>query len=144
MINKKQFGNNANRKRSNGVEDKRFSKAKFRKENGSMSLSEKNEENVKPEIEAKKVNTADYYRKKYEDNSKRNVKRAHGIVEHITCMILTEPSLNANGYKVIPKGQCVVVTFFEDCPYRMVEARDGRIGIIPADTGAKPMNFKNV
>lgn len=40
------------------------------KENGSMSLSEKNEENVKPEIEAKKVNTADYYRKKYEDNSK--------------------------------------------------------------------------
>ena len=41
MINKKQFGDNAKRKKANGVEDKRFSKAKFRKENGSMSLSEK-------------------------------------------------------------------------------------------------------
>lgn len=143
MINKKQFGNNANRKRINGVENKRYSKAKFKQENGNMSLSEKKEENVKPEVEAKKFNTADYYYQKYENEATRNHKWAGGKVEQVTCMILTEPSINANGYKVLPKGQCVTVTKFVDNPYRKVKATDGRIGIIPAERGAKPMLFKN-
>lgn len=140
MINKKQFGNNAKRKKVNGVEDKRFSKAKFKKENGSMSLSEKTEEN-KPEV---KTNNADYYRQKYENLATRNHKWAGGNVEGVTCMILTEPSLKTDDYNVLLKGQCVIVTTFSNSPYRMVKANDGRIGIIPAERGAKPMNFKNV
>lgn len=140
MINKKQFGDNAKRKKANGVEDKRFSKAKFRKENGSMTLSEKTEEN-KPEV---KTNNANYYYQKYENLATRNHKWAGGNVESVTCMILTEPSLKADDYKVLPKGQCVIVTTFSNSPYRMVKANDGRIGIIPAEKGAKPINVQNV
>lgn len=140
MITKKQFGNNANRKKVNGVENKRFSKAKFRKENGSMSLSEKTEEN-KHEV---KTNNADYYRQKYENLVTRNHKSFGGNVESVTCMVLTEPSLKADGYKVLPKGQCVIVATFSNSLYRMVKADDGRVGIIPTESGAKPMNFKNV
>lgn len=135
MINKKQFGDNAKRKKVNGVEDKRFSKAKFRKENGSMSLSEKTEEN-KPKV---KTNNADYYRQKYENFVTRNHKLLVGNVESVTCMILTEPSIKADNYKVLPKGQCVIVATFSNSPYRMVKANDGRIGIIPAEKGAKPI-----
>lgn len=109
-----------------------------------MSLAEKQEKNDKPEeVTTKKFNTADYYYQKYENETTRNHKWAGGKVERVTCMILTEPSLNANGYKVLPKGQCVTVTEFANNPYRKVEADDGRIGIIPAERGAKPMNFKN-
>lgn len=140
MINKKQFGDNAKRKKINGVEDKRFSKAKFKKENGSMSLSEKKEEN-KPEV---KTNNADYYHQKYENLATRNHKLVGGDVESVTRMILTEPSLKADGYKVLPKGQCVIVTTFSNNPYRMVKANDGRIGIIPAEKGAKPISIQNV
>lgn len=140
MINKKQFGDNAKRKKINGVEDKRFSKAKFKKENGSMSLSEKTEEN-KPEV---KTNNADYYHQKYENLTTRNHKLAGGNVESVTRMILTEPSLKADGYKVLSKGQCVIVTTFFNSPYRMVKANDGRIGIIPAEKGAKPISIQNV
>ena len=141
MINKKQFSDNAKRKKVNGVEDRRFSKAKFRKENGSMSLSEKKAEESKPEV---KTNNADYYRQKYDNFVTRNRKSFNGNVESVTCMILTEPSLKADGYKVLPKGQCVIVTTFSNSPYRMVKADDGRIGIIPAEKGAKPMSIKNV
>lgn len=137
MINKKKFGDNAKRKKVNGVEEKRFSKAKFRKENGSMSLSEDTEENNKPKA---KTNNADYYHQKYENLVTRNHKCVGGNVESVTCMILTEPSLKADGYKILPKGQCVMVTTFSNSPYRMVKAGDGRIGIIPAEKGAKPMN----
>lgn len=140
MINKKQFGDNAKRKKINGVEDKRFSKAKFKKENGSMSLSEKKEEN-KPEV---KTNNADYYHQKYENLATRNHKLVGGDVESVTRMILTEPSLKADGYKVLPKGQCVIVTTFSNNPYRMVKANDGRIGIIPAEKGVKPISIQNV
>lgn len=137
MINKKKFGDNAKRKKVNGVEEKRFSKAKFRKENGSMSLSENTEENNKPKA---KTNNADYYHQEYENLVTRNHKCVGGNVESVTCMILTEPSLKADGYKILPKGQCVMVTTFSNSPYRMVKAGDGRIGIIPAEKGAKPMN----
>lgn len=136
MITKKQFGNNANRKKVNGVENKRFSKAKFRKENGSMSLSEKTEES-KREI---KTNNADYYRQKYEDSATRNHKSFVGDIS-VTCMVLTEPSLEADGYKVLPKGQCVLVATFSNSLYRIVKANDGRIGIIPAEKGAKPISI---
>lgn len=140
MVNKKQFDDNVKRKKVNGVEDKRFSKAKFKKENGSMLLPEKTEEN-KPEV---KTNNADYYHQKYESLATRNHKWADSNVESVTCMILTEPSLKADDYKVLPKGQCVVVITFSNSPYRMVKANDGRIGIIPAEKGAKPMSIKNV
>lgn len=138
MINKKQFSDNAKRKKVNGVEDRRFSKAKFRKENGSMSLSEKKAEESEPKV---KTNNADYYRQKYENLATRNHKWAGGNVESVTCMILTEPSIKADGYKVLPKGQCVIVTTFSNNPYRMVKANDGRIGIIPAEKGAKPISI---
>lgn len=137
MINKKQFGDNAKRKKVNGVENKRFSKAKFKKENGSMSLSEKMEEN-RPEV---KTNNANYYYQKYENLATRNHKWAGGNVESVTCMILTEPSLKADDYKVLPKGQCVIVVKFSNNPYRMVKANDGRIGIIPAEKGVKPISI---
>ena len=137
MINKKKFGDNVKRKKVNGVEDKRFSKAKFRKENGSMLPSEKTEEN-KPEL---KTNNADYYHQKYENLATRNHKWVGGNVESVTCMILTEPSLKADGYEVLPKGQCVMVTTFSNNPYRMVKANDGRIGIIPAIKGVKPISI---
>ena len=137
MINKKQFGDNAKRKKVNGVENKRFSKAKFKKENGSMSLSEKMEEN-RPEV---KTNNANYYYQKYENLATRNHKWAGGNVESVTCMILTEPSLKADDYKVLPKGQCVIVVKFSNNPYRMVKANDGRIGIIPAERGVKPISI---
>lgn len=140
MINKKQIDDNVKRKKVNGVEDKRFSKAKFKKENGSMSLSEKTEEK-KPEV---KTNSADYYYQKYESLATRNRKLVGGNVESVSCMILTEPSLKADDYKVLPKGQCVIVTTFSNNPYRMVKANDGRIGIIPAERGAKPITIKNV
>ena len=138
MINKKQFSDNAKRKKVNGVEDRRFSKAKFRKENGSMSLSEKKAEESKPEV---KSNNADYYRQKYDNFVTRNRKSFNGNVESVTCMILTEPSLKADGYKVLPKGQCVIVATFSNSPYRMVKANDGRIGIIPTEKGAKPISI---
>lgn len=138
MINKKQFSDNAKRKKVNGVEDRRFSKAKFRKENGSMSLSEKKAEESKPEV---KTNNADYYRQKYDNFVTRNRKSFNGNVESVTCMILTEPSLKADGYKVLPKGQCVIVATFSNSPYRMVKANDGRIGIIPTEKGAKPISI---
>ena len=137
MINKKQFGDNAKRKKVNGVENKRFSKAKFKKENGSMSLSEKMEEN-RSEV---KTNNANYYYQKYENLATRNHKWAGGNVESVTCMILTEPSLKADDYKVLPKGQCVIVVKFSNNPYRMVKANDGRIGIIPAEKGVKPISI---
>lgn len=137
MINKKQFGDNAKRKKVNGVEDKRFSKAKFRKENGSMLLSEKTETN-RPKV---KTNNADYYYRKYENLAIRNNKFVGGgSIESVTCMILTEPSVKANNYNVLPKGQCVIVTTLSNSPYRMVMANDGRIGIIPAEKGAKSIN----
>lgn len=138
MINKKQFSDNAKRKKVNGVEDRRFSKAKFRKENGSMSLSEKKAEESKPEV---KTNNADYYRQKYDNFVTRNRKSFNGNVESVTCMILTEPSLKADGYEVLPKGQCVIVATFSNSPYRMVKANDGRIGIIPTEKGAKPISI---
>lgn len=138
MINKKQFSDNAKRKKVNGVEDRRFSKAKFRKENGSMSLSEKKAEESKPEV---KTNNADYYRQKYDNFVTRNRKSFNGNVESVTCMILTEPSMKADGYKVLPKGQCVIVATFSNSPYRMVKANDGRIGIIPTEKGAKPISI---
>lgn len=138
MINKKQFSDNAKRKKVNGVEDRRFSKAKFRKENGSMSLSEKKAEESKPEV---KTNNADYYRQKYDNFVTRNRKSFNGNVESVTCMILTEPSLKSDGYKVLPKGQCVIVATFSNSPYRMVKANDGRIGIIPTEKGAKPISI---
>lgn len=138
MINKKQFSDNAKRKKVNGVEGRRFSKAKFRKENGSMSLSEKKAEESKPEV---KTNNADYYRQKYENSVTRNHKSFNGNVESVTCMILTEPSMKADGYKVLPKGQCVIVAAFSNSPYRMVKANDGRIGIIPAEKGAKTISI---
>ena len=100
-----------------------------------MSLSEKTEEN-KPEV---KTNNADYYRQKYENFVTRNHKLLVGNVESVTCMILTEPSIKADNYKVLPKGQCVMVATFSNSPYRMVKANDGRIGIIPAEKGAKPI-----
>ena len=138
MINKKQFSDNAKRKKVNGVEDRRFSKAKFRKENGSMSLSEKKAEESKPEV---KTNNADYYRQKYDNFVTRNRKSFNGNVESVTCMILTEPSMKADGYEVLPKGQCVIVATFSNSPYRMVKANDGRIGIIPTEKGAKPISI---
>nr|DAM87914.1 MAG TPA: hypothetical protein [Caudoviricetes sp.] len=138
MINKKQFSDNAKRKKVNGVEDRRFSKAKFRKENGSMSLSEKKAEESKSQV---KTNNADYYRQKYDNFVTRNRKSFNGNVESVTCMILTEPSMKADGYKVLPKGQCVIVATFSNSPYRMVKANDGRIGIIPTEKGAKPISI---
>lgn len=140
MINKKQFGDNAKRKKVNGVEDKRFSKAKFKKENGSMALLEKTEEN-KPKV---KTNNANYYYQKYENLITRNRKWAGGNVESVTCMILTEASLKADDYEVLPKGQCVMVTTFSNSPYRIVKANDGRVGIIPAKGGARQMDLKNI
>lgn len=65
-----------------------------------------------------------------------------GDVESVTRMILTEPSLKADGYKVLPKGQCVIVTTFSNNPYRMVKANDGRIGIIPAEKERNLLAFK--
>lgn len=143
MINKgKNFGNNANRKKVNGIEDKRYSKAKFKKENGSMTLAEKKEE--KPEKKVSEVHNNAYYRQKYETEATRNNKSAIGNVQSVTTMLLTAPSLQVKGYSVLGKGQCVTVTTFTDNPYRKVEAVDGRIGIIPTESGAKPMSFKNV
>lgn len=142
MINKnKNFGNNANRKKVNGTEDKRYSKAKFKKENGSMTLAEKKEE--KPESKEHNTHDTAYYYQKYETEATRNHEWAGGKVESVTTMILTEPSLQVKGYSVLGKGQCVTVTTFTDNPYRKVEATDGRVGIIPVGSGAKPMNFKN-
>lgn len=140
MINKtKKLGNNANRKKANGVEDKRFSKAKFKKDNGSMSLSEKVE--VKEE---KQLHNSDYYYQKFEQRLSETHKWAGGKVESVKHMILVQPSIHNRDYDVLPKGQCVKVTTFIDCPWRQVEASDGRVGIIPTHSTkifVKPLNF---
>ena len=142
MINKgKNFGNNANRKKENGTEDKRYSKAKFKKENGSMTLEEKKEE--KPEKKVSEVHDNAYYHQKYEVEATLNNKSTIGNVKSVTTMLLTTPSLQVKGYDVLGKGQCVTVTTFTDNPYRKVEAADKRTGIIPAESGVKPMSFKN-
>lgn len=136
MINKKQNGaNNANRKRINGTETKRYSKAKFKKDNGAMTLEEKKTQ--EPETAVAETKTVDFYREKFNQEVTRNSYELNGKIESVKTAILSHPSLQAKGYSVLPKGQCVTVTTFVGGTHRMVKANDGRVGIIPADCAVK-------
>lgn len=141
MINKKQtFGNNANRKRINGTEEKRFSKSKFKKDN--VTLEDKREENAQePEAPIKNAKkTFEDYQQEYSQMMAKRHYDVEGEIESVKTAILTKPSLQAHGYSVLAKGQCVVVTKYVNAGYRKVVAQDGRVGIIPIESEVKSLN----
>jgi hypothetical protein len=134
MINKKQ--NSSNNRKGTATEEKRFSKSKFKKDN--VTLEDKREENAQVMESTTLRKTAEDYRQEYaKEMEKRRRNLVAGETESVRTAILSKPSLEAYGYSVLPKGQCVTVTTYVGAGYRKVRATDGRVGLIPLDGGIK-------
>lgn len=106
--------------------EKRFSKAKFRKD----TEKENNKDNSKVEIKVQKPieNRQDYYRNLGTKNIK-NLGLVIGKVVSVRSVILTAPTEPySKGYSVLPKGQCVTLHLSEGSAFHKVVAADGRIG----------------
>jgi len=130
-VTKKQSNKSFNSK--NGIKksnlqpnEKRFSKAKFRKD----TEKENNKENLKTEVKVQKPieNRQDYYRNLSAKNVK-NLDMVLGKVVSVRSVILTAPTEPySKRYSVLPKGQCVMLHLSEGSAFHEVVAADGRIG----------------
>lgn len=116
----KKVSNKRQSKQTLNLDDKKFSKAKFRKEvRDSDSVKELKNEN---QTRSKKNKSNYRIPTKYEFIGKP-IRKFFAII--------TQATKQSKGYSVIPKGQCVMVEDFgANSPFYRVTAQDERIGII--------------
>lgn len=115
----KKVSNKRQSKQTLNPNDKKFSKAQFRKE-------VKENTNEKKTI-VKQNNRSSKNVKNYDIPTKFEFK---GNPSEEFIAILLNPSLEKKGYSTFSKGQCVLVEKFgKEVPFVRLKAQDGRIGI---------------